>query len=76
MVPAHLFAQAGRRAVYVSNDFGDSNRIDFDGEADSGAWAQAYLRLKPMSAIVDDVRLQRRRATSRIMLFEINDARR
>jgi hypothetical protein len=30
-------AKPGRRAVYLSNDFEDSNRIDFDVEADSGA---------------------------------------
>ena len=30
VVPKQLFAKAGRRAVYLSNDFGDSNRIDFD----------------------------------------------
>jgi len=33
MVPAHLLAQAGRHAVHLSNDFGDSNRIDFEVEA-------------------------------------------
>jgi hypothetical protein len=30
-------AKAGRRAVYFSNDFEDSNWIDFDVEADSDA---------------------------------------
>jgi len=30
MVPADLFRKAGRRSIYLSNDFGDSNRLDFD----------------------------------------------
>lgn len=30
VVPSELFAKPGRRAVYLSNDFGDSNRVDFE----------------------------------------------
>lgn len=33
MVLAHLLAESGRHAVHLSNDFGDSNRIDFEVEA-------------------------------------------
>jgi polysaccharide pyruvyl transferase CsaB len=36
MVPADLFVRAGRRSIYLSNDFGDSNRIDFDVQPDCG----------------------------------------
>jgi len=33
MVPARLLAESGRHAVHLSNDFSDSNRIDFEVEA-------------------------------------------
>jgi hypothetical protein len=33
MIPAPLLVEAGRHAVYLSNDFGDSNRIDFEVQA-------------------------------------------
>jgi polysaccharide pyruvyl transferase CsaB len=36
MVPSDLFVKAGRRSIYLSNDFGDSNRIDFEVQPDSG----------------------------------------
>lgn len=36
MVPADLYAKAGPHAVYLSNDFGESNRINFDVHSDNG----------------------------------------
>jgi hypothetical protein len=32
MIPAYLLAKAGHHTVHLSNDFGDSNRIEFEVE--------------------------------------------